>query len=168
VALDAGDGGLFAGDTATSAAAAADPPRIVEMTPPAGETFVDMTTDWEDPDNQYTTPIPDRKPFVVRVRFSRPLDPRTVDAAHFTITKTATLDATGNVISQVNVPASIDVFLAQRRMGEVVVELRPLTNLDPQSRFEIKVAGLDRRAVAGRAAPGMKSKKTSGPRSLTM
>jgi hypothetical protein len=139
VADDTGDGGLFLGGAQpTTTTGLPNPPRIVNVTPPAGETFIDRSTDWEDPDNQFTVPIPQRRLFVVRVRFSRPLDPRTVDAAHFTLTKTATFDSVGNA-TPVNVPTSVGVWLSQSRMGEVLVEITPFTNLDPQSRYRLDV-----------------------------
>jgi hypothetical protein len=137
---DTGDGGVFGGDTAPASVGPPEAPRVVNVTPPQGEGFVDPTTDWEDPDNQFVVPIPQRRVFVVRLRFSKPLDPRTVDAAHFTLTKVATLDAGGGS-SPVIVPIALGVFLAQRRMGEVLVEVTPTTNLDPQSFYELRVLG---------------------------
>jgi Big-like domain-containing protein len=142
VADDAGDGGPFLGGAQPSTTTGTpDPPRIVNVTPPSGETFIDRTTDWEDPDNQFTVPIPSRRLFVVRVRFSRPLDPRTVDAAHFTLTKTATIDALGNETPVTASPSAVGVWLSQSRMGEVLVEITPVTNLDPQSRYRLEVLG---------------------------
>jgi hypothetical protein len=141
VADDTGDGGLFLGGAQpTTTTGTPNPPRVVNVTPPAGETFIDRTTDWEDPDNQFTVPLPARRLFVIRVRFSRPLDPRTVDAAHFTLTKTAVFDALGNE-TPVNVPVSIGPWLSQRRTGEVLVEITPFANLDPQSRYRLEVLG---------------------------
>src|SRR6185295_12314799 len=78
--------------------------------------------------------------FVIRLRFSKPLDPRTVDAAHITLTRVVTTDAIGNP-NPVSVPIGLGVFLAQRRMGEVLVEVTPFTNLDPQSFYELRVLG---------------------------
>ena len=140
---DTGDGGRFLGGLPGGAATTStpEPPRVVNITPPAGETFIDRTTDWEDPDNQFTVPVPQRRLFVIRLRFSRPLDPRTVDDAHFTLTKTATIDSVGNVTPVTAPPSAISVWLAQRRMGEVVVEITPWTNLDPQSRYRLDVLG---------------------------
>src|SRR5262245_1028569 len=138
---DSGDGGAFLGGVRTAPAGGTpDPPRIVNITPPDGESFIDPTTDWEDPDNQFTTPIPSRRSFVVRLRFSRPLDPRTVDAAHVTLKKTATLDSVGNE-TPVSVPVATGVWLSQSRMGEVLVEVTPFTNLDPQSKYAVEVLG---------------------------
>ena len=137
VADDTGDGGPFLG----GGAAPADPPRIVNITPPAGETFIDRTTDWEDPDNQYLVPVPGRRLFVIRLRFSRPLDPRTVDAAHFTLRKTATFDSVGNETPVDVPPTAIGVWLSQSRMGEVLVEITPFSILDPQSRYRLEVLG---------------------------
>jgi hypothetical protein len=110
------------------------------MTPPPGESFVDPTTDWEDPDDQFTVPVAARRKFVIRLRFARPLDPRTVDEAHFTLTKTATYDAAGNETAT-SVPAQVGVRLFQLRMGEVVVEMQPVRDLDPQSKYRLDVLG---------------------------
>jgi hypothetical protein len=144
VAADPGDGGSFLGglpdaSTGTSPVASV-PPRVVDMTPPPGESFVDPTTDWEDPDDQFTVPVAARRKFVIRLRFARPLDPRTVDEAHFTLTKTATYDAAGNETAT-SVPAQVGVRLFQLRMGEVVVEMQPVRDLDPQSKYRLDVLG---------------------------
>jgi hypothetical protein len=130
VSSDPGDGGVFLGGTPRAGAAPADPPRIVNMTPPVGEALVDVTTDWEDPDNQFTVPIPQRKYFVVRLRFSKPLDPRTVDPAHFMLT---------TVVGGSSVP--VGTFLSQRRTGEVVVEIQPISNLNPGTAYRVQVLG---------------------------
>ncbi len=140
VAPDTGDGGTFLGGLSSTATGPAAPPRVVNQTPPNGESFIDPTTDWEDPDNQFTVPIPQRRYFVLRLRFDRPLDPRTVNASTITIVKRASLDAVGNE-TPVNVPVAAGVFLLQKRLGDVLVEVTPETNLDPQSRYEIVVSG---------------------------
>ena len=70
-------------------------PRVINQTPPNGEAFIDSTTDWEDPDNQFTVLLPARRTFTVRLRFAQPLDPRSVSPATFTMTKTAQIDAAG-------------------------------------------------------------------------
>ena len=141
VSDDTGDGGLFLGGAQTSTTTGTpEPPRVVNITPPAGESYVDVTTDWEDPDNQYLVPVPGRRLFSIRLRFSRPLDPRTVDAAHITLKKSATFDAVGNE-TPVSVPIGIGVWLSQTRMGEVLVEITPFTNLDPMSRYRVEVLG---------------------------
>jgi hypothetical protein len=144
VAGDPGDGGPFLGglqdaSTGTSVGATVAP-RVVNMTPPPGESFVDPTTDWEDPDDEYLVPVAARRMFVIRLRFARPLDPRTVDEAHFTLTKTATYDAAGNETA-ISVPAAIGVTLFQLRMGEVVVDVQPVRSLDPQSKYRLDVLG---------------------------
>jgi hypothetical protein len=41
----------------------------------------------------------------------------------------------------VNVPVSIGPWLSQRRTGEVLVEITPFANLDPQSRYRLEVLG---------------------------
>lgn len=140
VVPDSGDGGLFLGAVASSGTAVSAPPRVINQTPPNGESFVDPTTDWEEPDNQFIVPIPQRRPFEVRLRFDRPLDPRTVNESTFTITKKAVISGLG-VETPVNVPLAVGVFLAQKRLGEVLVEITPATNLDPSSRYEVAVSG---------------------------
>jgi len=72
------------------------------------------------------------------VRFSRPLDPRTADAAHFSVRKVGSLDGVGNE-TPVDEPVAVGVFLAQRRTGEILVEITPWQNPDPQSRYELRV-----------------------------
>jgi Bacterial Ig-like domain len=140
VAPDTGDGGTFLGGLSSTATGPAAPPRVVNQTPPNGESFIDPTTDWEDPDNQFTVPIPQRRYFVYRLRFDRPLDPRTVNASTITVRKVASLDAFGNE-TPVNVPVAAGVFLLQKRLGEILVEVTPETNLDPQSRYGLVVSG---------------------------
>jgi hypothetical protein len=139
---DAGDGGAFGGDTVqTATGTGTEAPRVVNVTPPNDETSVDLTTDWEDPDNRYTVPVLQRKPFVYRVRFSKPLDPRTVVPSTVSLLKVATLDAFGNpTLLPSPQPVAAGVFLSQRRMGEVLVEVQPWDNLDPQARYELRVA----------------------------
>jgi hypothetical protein len=112
-------------------------PRIINQTPPNGESYVDPTTDWEDPDNQYTVPIPQRRTFAIRLRFAQPLDPRSVSPTTFTVTKTATIDAAGNEIP-VSIPIACGTFLNQHRLGIVEVEITPATNLDPQSKYQVE------------------------------
>src|SRR6185295_3469871 len=87
-------------------------PRVINQTPPNGEAFVDPTTDWEDPDNQFTVLLPARRTFTVRLRFAQPLDPRSISPATFSMTKTASIDAGGNE-SVVNVPVAVGTFLSQ-------------------------------------------------------
>jgi hypothetical protein len=143
VAPDDGAGGPFLGGTPWTGAPSAAAARVVNVTPPNGEIEVDPSTDWEDPDNQFTTPIPMRRKPVVRLRFSRPLDPRTVDAAHFTMTRTAVFDPFGNETPHQD-PVAVDVVLAQSRLGEIRVELRPAAIFDPSSRFEVRVLATTR------------------------
>jgi hypothetical protein len=118
-------------------------PRIINQTPPNGESYVDPTTDWEDPDNQFTVPIPQRRTFAIRLRFAQPLDPRTVSPTSFTVTKTGTIDAAGNETA-VNVPVAVGTFLNQHRLGIVEVEITPATNLDPQSKYTVVARNLIR------------------------
>src|SRR5262249_20620143 len=89
-------------------------PRVINQTPPTAETFVDATTDWEDPDNQFTVLLPARRTFSVRLRFAQPLDPRTVSPTTFNISKTAILDSLGNE-TPLNPPIQVPVgtFLNQ-------------------------------------------------------
>jgi hypothetical protein len=149
VEADSGDGGPLLGGTTWTGAPSAEPPRVVNVTPPDGETDIDPTTDWEAPDNQYTTPLPQRRPFVVRLRFAAPLDPRTVDVTHVTLTKTAVVEGTG-VEFPVHVPVAIHVSLSQTRLGEIRVDVTPASNLEPESRYEVRVLG-GTRALDGHA-----------------
>jgi hypothetical protein len=146
-----GNGGLFLGGTPWTGGLEVEPARIVNMTPPDGEDTIDPSTDWENPDNQYLVSIPQRKPFVVRLRFSRPLDPRTVDAAHFTVTKTGVVDFGGNVTS-VNIPLAVSVTLTQTRMGEILVTMQPIGKPDPSAVYHVGVSetvrALDGRPLA--------------------
>jgi hypothetical protein len=130
--------GSFLGGNPGEPVGPPDPPRVVNVTPPHGETLVDRATDWEDPDNQFLVPVVQRRLFTVRVRFSRPLDPRTADAAHFSVRKVGSLDGVGNE-TPVDEPVAVGVFLAQRRTGEILVEITPWQNPDPQSRYELRV-----------------------------
>ncbi len=131
---------LFLGNEARTGVAALQKPRIVNVTPPNGEAFVDGTTDWEDPDDARDVPIPARKTFSIRVRFAQPLDPRTVRPTTFTITKTKTNPGTASE-TVVSVPVAVGTFLNQRRLGIVEVEVTPATNLDPQSEYELVIKG---------------------------
>jgi hypothetical protein len=115
-------------------------PRVINQTPPNGEAFVDPTTDWEDPDNQFTVPIPARRTFSIRLRFAQPLDPRTINPANFLVTKIATIDSVGNETALTNpVPVAVGTFLNQHRLGIVEVEITPATNLDPASKYQVEV-----------------------------
>jgi hypothetical protein len=127
-------------------------PRIINTTPPNGELYVDPTTDWEDPDNQFTVAVAQRKTFSVRMRFAQPLDPRTISPTTFTITKVASLDSAGNDVAGVNVPIAVGTFLNQHRLGIVEVEITPATNLDPQSRYSVVARSLVH-SLAGAANP---------------
>ena len=122
---------LYLGGEARSGVASLQKPRVVTMTPPNGEAFVDATTDWEDPDNQFEVPIAARKTFTVRLRFAQPIDPRTVSPDNFTITKRKTKPGTDDE-RDVFVPVAVGTFLNQTRKGIVEVEVTPATNLDPE------------------------------------
>lgn len=115
-------------------------PRVVNVTPPNGEPLVDATTDWEDPDNMFEVPLAARRTFTVRLRFAHPLDPRTVTATQFRLTKVAVAVGTENE-TQVFETVDVGVFLAQTRLGEVRVDVTPAQNLDPQSRYRVEVTG---------------------------
>jgi hypothetical protein len=131
---------LYLGGEARSGVASLQKPRIICMTPPNGESFVDATTDWEDPDNQFEVPLQARRTFTVRLRFAQPLDPRSVNTTNFTITKTKTNPGQPNEES-VNVPVAVGTFLNQVRPGIVEVEVTPATNLDPFSQYTVTVRG---------------------------
>lgn len=121
---------------------------ITDVTPPNGERLVDPSTDWESPDNRYLVPASERKPFVARVRFNQPLDPRTVTPNTFNLTMTRALIGTANErMGSIAVPC--DVRLHQTRLGEVEVEIAPRVALDPSAEFEIRVRNLVR-ALSGR------------------
>jgi hypothetical protein len=145
---DTGIGSPFLGGTPWTGAPTLDASRVVNVTPPDGEVSVDPTTDWEDPDNRFTTPLPQRRLFVIRLRFSAPLDPRTVDASHFLLTKTAVIDDRGYE-TPVHVAVAVGVFLAQTRGGEIRVDMSPATNLDPGSKYEVRARDTTR-ALNGR------------------
>ncbi len=133
---------LFQGTDARSGIAELQKPRIINITPPNGEAFVDSTTDWEDPDNQFEVPLPARRTFTVRIRFPHALDPRTVNTDSFKVFKTKTQPGTGSertLDPAIEVPAG--VFLNQQRLGIVEVELTPAQNLDPESEYAVTVAG---------------------------
>lgn len=134
---------LFRDGEARTGVTTLQKPRVINQTPPNAEAYVDPTTDWEDPDNQFTVPIPARRTFTIRVRFAQPLDPRTISPTTFTVTKKASIDAAGNETA-VNVPVAIGTFLNQHRLGIVEVEITPATNLDPQSKYEVVVRNLVR------------------------
>jgi len=131
---------LFLGNEARTGVAALQKPRIINVTPPNGESFVDGTTDWEDPDDARDVPIPARRTFTMRIRFAQPLDPRTVTPSTFTLTKTKTRPGTTSE-TVVSVPVAVGTFLSQRRLGIVEVEVTPATNLDPESEYELVVKG---------------------------
>lgn len=138
-APDVGDGEEFLGGASSAPATPSDALRVVNVTPPSGETDIDMGVDWEDPEEyEWWEPREGRNPFVFRVRFSRPLDPRTVDPAHFLVT----LIDTG-VPNPALPPAAVAVrtFLVQLRDGEVVVEVEPYSLLYPAGHFELRVLG---------------------------
>ncbi len=127
-APDTGNGGTYLGGTPWTGSPSASRPRIVNMTPPDGEFDIDPTTEWEDPDHMYT-PVAVRRPFEIHLRFDRPLDPRTVDSAHFKLTWLP------------DTPVAATVTLVQSRMGEVRVDIRPQTTLSAGGQFEVRVLG---------------------------
>jgi hypothetical protein len=133
--------GLFLDNEARTGLATLQKPRVINQTPPNGETFIDPTTDWEDPDNQGTTPVSARKTFTIRLRFAQPLDPRTVSPTNFTVRKTRNNPGTPNE-SSVDIPVAVGTFLNQHRLGIVEVEITPATNLDPNGEYEVAVKGL--------------------------
>ncbi len=131
---------LYLGGEARSGVAALQKPRIICMTPPNGEAFVDATTDWENPDNQFEVPLQARRTFTVRVRFAQPVDPRSISPTNFTITKTKTNPGQPDE-EAVEVPVAVGTFLNQSRSGNVEVEVTPATNLDPFSEYRLTVRG---------------------------
>jgi hypothetical protein len=135
--VGAGEGeGTFMGGTASRFPVGT---RVVNVTPPEGEMDVDPTTDWEEPDNRFLIPHSLRRDFVVRLHFSAPLDPRSVVASRFTVTRTRAGVGTPLEII-LDEPVAVTTTLRQSRMGDVVVEIRPVTNLDPSSEYVIRVS----------------------------
>lgn len=135
---------LFLDNEARIGVSSLQKPRLINLTPPNGETFVDPTTDWEDPDavvgpNQI--PVSARKTFTVRLRFAQPLDPRSVNPTNFTLTRKADPPPVGQQ-PQPDVPVSVGTFLNQSRLGLVEVELTPATNLQPASQYLVAVKGV--------------------------
>jgi hypothetical protein len=118
-------------------------PRVINITPPNGETYVDPTTDWEDPDNQALVPVSARKTFTIRLRFAQALDPRTVSPTYFTITQTK--QNVGSASEKVvSIPIACGTFLNQQRLGKVEVEMTPATNLEGDGEFTVTVSNLVR------------------------
>ena len=115
--------------------------HLTDVTPPSGELLVDPTSDWESPDNMFTVPIPERRPFVVRVRFNQPLDPRSVTKTSFTLTQTRAFVGAADE-HDVSVPVPVDVRLTQTRLGDVEVDLRPVRTLDPAAAYEVRIRDL--------------------------
>ncbi|MCG3136172.1 MAG: hypothetical protein HMLKMBBP_04012 [Planctomycetes bacterium] len=132
---------LFASNEAAAGLNTWQTPRIINVTPPNGETFIDQTTDWEDPDDQSQVPLSARKPFTIRVRFAQPLDPRTVNSTSITLTKTRTNPSAPGGGTAVAVPVAVGTFLSQKRLGIVEIEVTPSTNLDPASQYTLQVDG---------------------------
>jgi len=133
--------GLFLDNEARTGLATLQKPRVICVTPPNGETFVDPTTDWEDPDNQALVPVSARKTFSVRLRFAQPLDPRTVTPTNFTI-RQIKKDVGSASEAIISLPISSGTFLNQHRLGTVEVEITPATNLEGNGQFEVVVKGL--------------------------
>jgi hypothetical protein len=126
----------------------AAPAQVVDVTPPHGERLVDPTTDWEDPDDRHHVALADRRPFRVRLRFDRPLDPRTVSPQNVWLTMTESgVDTPTHYWINSLVPS--DVRLRQSRLGVVEVELAPHLLLDPKGVYEVfvfsRLAALDGR-----------------------
>ncbi len=132
---------LFFANEAVAGIGTWQPPRVINQTPPNGETFIDPTTDWEDPDNSFVTAVAARRTFTVRLRFAQPLDPRTISTVNFTLTKVKSNPGTPSETVQ-NVLVPIGTFLNQKRLGLVQVDVTPVTNLDPASQYELKVSSL--------------------------
>lgn len=130
----------FADEDARVGLAGSIRPRVINVTPPNGETLVDPTTDWEQPDDLLNTPEAQRRPFRARIRFAHALDPRTID----TTTVRLTLTAAGVGTPQ-ELPMSqdlpVEVALRQSRLGLVEVELTPVSPLDFNARYAVRVDG---------------------------
>ncbi len=131
---------LFLDSEAREGVAGAQYCRVINQTPPNGETFVDPTTDWEDPDDIWQTAEAARRTFTVRLRFAQPLDPRDVNPTNFLLTKVTSGVGTPSEQAQ-TIPIAVGTFLNQHRLGIVEVEVTPATNLDPLSRYQVAVSG---------------------------
>lgn len=134
---------LYLGGEARSGVASLQKPRVICVTPPNGESFVDATTDWENPDNQFDVPLQARRTFTVRVRFAQPVDPRSVSPSNFQINKTKTNPGQPDeeTLEPPGIPVAVGTFLSQVRPGIVEVEVTPATNLDPFSQYTLTVRG---------------------------
>ena len=124
---------------------------VTDVTPPNGERLVDPTTDWESPSNRIIVAEADRAPFVARVRFNQPLDPRSVNPTSFTITQTSGQVGTADE-RPVWIGVPTDVRLRQSRLGDVEVEITPRIPLDPSAVYRITVRNIAR-ALDGRSNP---------------
>lgn len=112
--------------------------QVIDVTPPSGELLVDPWTDWESPDNRFLVIQPERRPFVVRVRFNQPLRPSSVTPSTFVLTQRRASIGTDNERSvQIGVP--VNVSLRQSRLGDVEVEVVPRVSLDPAAQYELTV-----------------------------
>jgi hypothetical protein len=132
--------GLFLDNESRTGLATLQKPRIVNITPPNGETFVDPTTDWEDPDSTLI-PVTARRTFTIRMRFAQPIDPRSVSPSNFTVRKIK--NNPGQPTEQpVDIPIAVGTFLNQHRLGIVEVEITPATNLDGNGQYEVAAKGL--------------------------
>lgn len=138
-----GGANLFQDNEARTGVAAQQAPRVVNVTPPNAESFVEPSTDWEDPDNINVTPVAARRTFSVRMRFAQPLDPRSVSPTNFTLVKIKSAPDTPNeVVFDPPIPVAVGTFLNQKRLGIVEVEITPATNLDPESAYQVIAKGL--------------------------
>lgn len=132
--------GLFLDNESRSGLTDLQAPRVINTTPPNGETYVDPTTDWEDPESSAVPPAA-RKTFTIRIRFAQPIDPRTVSPTTFTLRKIKNNPNQSNE-QAVDIPVAAGTFLSQRRLGIVEVEVTPATNLDGNGQYELTVRGL--------------------------
>ncbi|MCE9635955.1 MAG: Ig-like domain-containing protein [Planctomycetes bacterium] len=133
--------GLFLDNEARTGLATLQKPRVICVTPPNGETYVDPATDWEDPHDKAIDNDAALKTFSVRLRFSQPLDPRTVTPSNFTIRQVRQGVGTSSE-SIVSIPKPAGTFLNQHRLGTVEVEVTPALDLEGSGQYEVVVKGL--------------------------
>jgi len=132
-----------------------------DVTPPNGERLVDPTTDWENPSNRLAVAPQDRTPFVARVRFNQPLDPRTVNSLRVLLRQTSAAVGTPDE-HDVVVGVVSEVRLRQTRLGEVVVEIQPAVALAPSAAYEILVTG-EVQPLHGEMRGGLITRFTTAP-----
>jgi hypothetical protein len=102
-------------------------PRLIHSAPFNGDTGVAVTE-------------------AIRLRFSQPLDPRTVDSTQFKVELVS-------VVPNPNYPSiPVSVFLAQQRLGKVEVTLTPINPMPADGTIRVSISG-GIEDLVGRAIP---------------